>query len=183
MLCSEYRINFTVRRLALLFVLMVFGFALHAQRALTDEQTKRYQPPATLEYFLSSQPFELKDSTVISVSAVYVSKQYLCAEKCDTLYNFMRFYSDGRVFVSFEYKSYPSVDEIKDDQYGKFGRYVVQMNQIKVELYQSRQHGIEFMHAKPVNDGLRFFKTTRTVERKQKVYKGKDNVLYKKNSR
>ena len=152
-----------------------------AQRALTDDQLVRYLPKKEKKFELSKKQFALSDTTIISQNAVYVLSEYLCGQKCDSLYTYMRFFNDGRVFVSFTYLSYPSKKELSDFSYGKYGRYIVDNEKIKVELYMDRQDGIMYMFARHVSDGIQFYKTSgRGIGQIIKVTRTTDDGYYRK---
>lgn len=149
-------------------ILFIVGFVIcvhycFAQRAFTDEQLKRYIPKKEKKFKLSKQSFTLSDTSIVSTNAVYVltleeveRKNYEIVKRTNS-YTYMRFFNDGKVFVSFSYLSYPSVEEFNDLSYGKYGRYVVENGEIIVELYMDNKYGIMFMFAKPVSTGIQFY--------------------------
>lgn len=136
-----------------------------AQRAFTDEQLKKELPKKEIKYKLSKQAFTLNDTSIVSSNAVYVlmleeveRKNYEVVKRSNS-YTFMRFFNDGRVFISFAYLSYPSVEEFNDLSYGKYGRYILKDGEIIIEFYQNRQYGVMFMFAKSVPTGVQFYAT------------------------
>lgn len=131
-----------------------------AQRVTELERLKRSIPPKNQKFVLAKDDFKLQDTSVVSPNDYYLNAEYLCSLRCDTLFTFMRFYSDGRMFCSFLYKSPPGWLELKDTTYGKFGRYVITDGNLKVELYQDNHDGYAFMYAYPVPDGIQFYKSS-----------------------
>jgi hypothetical protein len=136
-----------------------------AQRAFTDEQLKKELPKKEIKYKLSKQAFTLNDTSIVSSNAVYVlmleeveRKNYEVVKRSNS-YTFMRFFNDGRVFISFAYLSYPSAEEFNDLSYGKYGRYILKDGEIIIEFYQNRQYGVMFMFAKSVPTGVQFYAT------------------------
>src|SRR6218665_1103160 len=129
-----------------------------AQRALSEKTINRYSlPHKKVKYKLSKQPFILNDASIVPTNAVFVSSEYLCGEKCDTSYVFMRFFNNGRVFVSFSYLSYPSVEEFNDLSYGQYGLYIVKDGEVIVEIYMDKASGVMCMFAKPLSTGIQFY--------------------------
>lgn len=167
-------------------ILLLVGFLFYVnccegQRVYSDEQLIKYLPKGEREFQLSKQSFTLCDTSIISPNAVFVLSEYLCGQKCDSLHTFIRFFSDGKVFVSFPYQTYPKVHEFNDLSYGKYGRYIVKDGDIKIELYMNKQHGLMYMYAKPVNRGIQFYKTTgRGLGRILKVTRTTDAGFYRK---
>ena len=137
------------------FVLCVYHS--FAQRELSEEQKNKYLPHKKVKYKLSKQAFILNDTSIVSTNAVFVASEYLCGEKCDTSYTFMRFFNDGRVFISFVYLSYPSAEEFNDLSYGKYGRYIVKEGEVIVEVYMDKVWGVMCMFAKPLSTGIQFY--------------------------
>lgn len=153
-----------------------------SQRALTDEQMKRYLPKKEVKFHLSETPVELIDTSILTLKGIYLQSEYLCAEKCDTLFTYMRFFSDGKVYVSFAYLSYPTKKEFYDLSYGKFGRFIIEdSNKIKIELFMNREHGIMYMWARPTENGIQFYKTSgRGLGQILKVSRERDGGYYQK---
>jgi hypothetical protein len=153
----------------------------NAQQLYSAEVQKSYLPQKELKFNLSKKLFALNDTSIISCNATYVLSEYLCGEKCDSLYTYMRFFNDGRLFVSFPYLSYPGAKEFNDLNYGRYGRYIVKDGIIKTELYINKHDDMMYMFAKPVSNGIQFYKTTgRGIGQVMKVSKGTDAGLYKK---
>lgn len=167
---------------AIVLCLVLGNCACYAQRELSPEAQKPYLPKGTIKFELAEQPFMLTDTAVVSANAVYTRSGYFCGAKCDSSFTYMRFFEDGRVFVSFSYLSYPGVAEFNDLSYGKFGRYRIEEGGIlKVELYMDRQHGVMYMFAKPVSQDIQFYKTTgRGAGQVLKVTKTKKGGFYRK---
>ncbi len=131
-----------------------------AQREFPNYDIKKEMPRKEIKYKLAKQAFNLSDTTLISSKVAYVSSEYLCGFKCDSLYTIMRFFADGRVFISSTYLSYPKVGEFNDLSYGRYGRYMVKDNKITVEFYQNKQYGVMFMFAEIISTGIQFYATS-----------------------
>jgi len=137
-----------------------------AQRAFTDDQLKKEFPRKEVKYKLAKMPFELSDTSFVSINAVYILQLHETEWKdykrvdSTTSYTYMRFFNDGRVYISFAYLSYPTAEEFNDLSYGKYGRYVVKDGKITVEFYMNRQYGVMFMFATPVRTGVQFYATS-----------------------
>lgn len=156
-----------------------------AQRAFTDEQLKKEIPKKEVKYKLSKQAFALSDTSIVSINAVYVltfeeveRKNYEVVKRSNS-YTFMRFFNDGRVFISFAYLSYPSIEEFNDLSYGKYGRYIAENGEITIEFYMNKQYGVMFMFAKPITSAIQFYATS---FRRHALIKNKstDGGFYKK---
>ena len=164
--------------------LSLFILSIHycnAQHLYSEEQQKRYLPKKEKKFILSKELFTLSDTFFVSPKVVFVSSEFLCGQKCDYLFTYMRFFTDGKVFVSFPYLSYPNIQEFNDLTYGKYGRYVIKDGHIKIELYMNKQHGVMFMFAKPVLNGVQFYKTTGTgIGQILKVSKTTQGGFYRK---
>src|SRR5687767_12514293 len=106
----------------------------HAQRALTMEKMEDYLPPKTTKFELSNQLFELKDTSIITPNAVYVieSKDVVTSKK---RYTYLRFFNDGKAFISFAYLSYPGVEEFNDLSYGRPAFYTIKDGDVIIEFY------------------------------------------------
>jgi hypothetical protein len=153
--------NLDMRRLfpfAFLFVLtwtVAFG-----QKVLSKESQLSQSPPLKIKYRLDKK-FVSPGNNVISYEDIYLRKEYLCGLRCDTMFTFIRFYSDGRVFVSFPYRTMPTTEQIMDLSYGKYGRYVTrETNKVIVELYMTKQYGVMFMYGTILSDTLQFYATS-----------------------
>ncbi|MES2388280.1 MAG: hypothetical protein V4543_09785 [Bacteroidota bacterium] len=129
----------------------------------------------------------MPDTSVLSVNAVYVLEmvedryENHVVTGQDTGYIYMRFFNNGRVFFSFAYLSCPATYQFNDLTYGKFGRYIVNGDEIKAELFMNRQYGIMYMYAKPVKNGIQFFKLSgRGIGEKLMVTKTTEGGFYRK---
>lgn len=147
-----------MKKTLILIVLLFSVYSSFSQKALNDEQIKKYLPKKEIKYKLSRKTYFLADTAFVSLNAIYLNSEYLCGNGCDTFYTYLRFFEDGRVFFSFSYMSNPTKEELNDFSYGKFGRYIIQKDSIiTIELYQDRYTGIEFLHAKKTENGIQFF--------------------------
>lgn len=147
-----------MKRVLTLAVLLFITFSSFSQRVFDDEQIKTYLPKKEPKYKLAKNNFNLSDTSIISTNAFYVRTSRSERYEDRNYYTFLRFFEDGRVFFSFSYLSIPTQKELNDFSYGKFGRYIIQKdNIITIELYQDRYTGIEFLHAKKTENGIQFF--------------------------
>ncbi len=153
----------------------------NAQQAYSEEYQKKYLPKKEKKFVLSKQLFVLNDTAIISPNNVYVNVLIGPPPQGNSFYTYMRFFNDGKVFVSFPYLRHPTIEEFNDMTYGKYGRYIVKDGEIKIELYMNRQHGMMYMFAKPVSKGIQFYKTTgRGIGQILKVSKTTDGGFYQK---
>jgi hypothetical protein len=165
----NYICSGTIHSFMICRFILIIGFLLlqlnnsYGQRVFSDETLKNYLPKKEKRFTLSKKPFVLKDTNVVSLNAIYSRKltevDNNVIESVE-LYNFIKFFPDGRVFFSFPYISFPTRKEIDDFTYGKFGRYVVNGEKIKIEFFMNKQDGIMFLYANPTFPGLQFYKTT-----------------------
>ena len=78
-----------------------------SQRAFTNDQLIKEFPKKEVKYKLSKRANALSDSSVVSANAVYVLESEEVEHKNDEIvrklksYTWMRFFNDGRVFISF----------------------------------------------------------------------------------
>lgn len=152
-----------------------------AQRVYSEVDQKRNLPKKIEEFKLDKQPFTLADTVIVSPNAVYVYADYLCGLKCDSMYFFIRFFNDGKIFWSFPYYSYPKEKEFNDLYYGKNGRYIVVDKKLQVEIFADKQSGIMYMFARPAADGIQFYKSTgRGLGKIMKVKRTTDGGFYRK---
>lgn len=157
----------------------------NAQPAFSKEQLRAYLPKKEAKFKLPRQFFN--DSTVISTNAIYIKtseeeeqENYQVTKRVES-FIYLRFFNDGRIFISFPYLSYPNNEEFNDLTYGKFGRYVVKDKEIKIELYMDKEDGMMYMFANPVANGIQFYKSTGTgVGEVLKVSKTTDEGFYRK---
>src|SRR5687767_11174742 len=89
-----------------------------AQRAVKPEDMEDYLPPKSTKFALANQLFELKDTSVITPNAVYVMEQKQVVKPPKT-YTYIRFFKDGKAFISFSYLNYPNEEEFNDLSYGR----------------------------------------------------------------
>jgi hypothetical protein len=156
----------------------------HAQRALKKEEMEDYLPGVTAKFELSNQLFELKDTSVITSNAVYVleSKDLVTSKK---KYTYLRFFVDGKAFISFAYLSYPGVEEFNDLSYGRPAFYTIKDGQVIVEFYMDKAWGVMSMVARPSPTGIEFYKLTggpdiKTKTKEKSANNRTDNSFYKK---
>lgn len=113
-----------------------------AQKLLSDKEQDALMPVYELKYKLDKYNFLLEDTSIISTHAAYILTAYGIKYKGrfkelskPNQFVFIRFFVDGKVFVSFPYLSYPSIEEINDLTYGRFGKYIIKNQKIVVEIY------------------------------------------------
>jgi hypothetical protein len=172
-------------RIIVSLIYIIISLTLCGQRAFTEEQLQYEFPKKPVKYKLSKTPFSLTDTLIVSSKAIYIGEfieeeweNYEVVKRSNS-YTFMRFFNDGRVFISFAYLSYPSVKEFNDLSYGKYGRYLLKDGEIIIEFYQNRQYGVMFMFAKPVLTGVQFYATAYKMNPLVKN-KSTDGGYYKK---
>jgi len=147
-----------MKKILILAVSLIIVFNSFSQKIFNDEQIKKYLPKKDPKYKLAEDAFCLLDSSVISVNTIYIRTTNSERYENTSYYTYLRFFEDGRVFFSFSYLSFPTQKELNDFSYGKYGRYIIQTDSIiTVELYQDKYTGIEFLHAKKIENGIQFF--------------------------
>lgn len=77
------------------------------------------------------------DTNVVRVDGVYFSEWEITnlEKKKVKQYYFIRFFSDGRMYFSCAYCSFPKAAELNDLNYGSYGYYSVKGNDVKIETY------------------------------------------------
>ena len=124
----------------LFFVIVLLPSEILAQRVMSDdilEKYESYQRPKKKFKFSKKQSIaELKALTVLPVdtSAIYISSVFFSYQNA-TYYTYTRFFSNGEVFISHEYKSIPTEQECNDLSYGKWGMYAVKGDELIMEIY------------------------------------------------
>jgi|GEM_PF-1398532 len=151
-----------MKKILVIVVLLFVNKLIVAQRAFTDNQLKNEFPKKAVKYKLAKMPFELADTLSVSTNSIYVYQRKTNPNDPKHInipfsYKYMRFFEDGRVYISFAYLGYPTTAEFNDLGYGKFGRYLVNDNKITIEFYMGRQYGVMFMFAHPVPTGIQFY--------------------------
>lgn len=174
-------------KIILLFIFILCSHSSDAQRGYSEEQQKKYIPKKEKKFVLAKKKFTLNDTSIISQNAVYINileEQYrenYRVVKTTYSYTHMRFFTDGRVFISHPYLSYPSIEEFNDMTYGRWGYYIIKKGKIKIEYYTGKQHGMMYMFAKPVTTGITFYKTTGIgIGQILKVSRDTGGVFYRK---
>ena len=161
----------------------------HAQRALREEDLANNLPKKTTKFELANQLFELKDTTVISPNAVYVQEMvtqeyanYQVISETKT-YNFIRFFKDGKALVSFDYLSYPTVEQFNDFSYCRPAYYTIKDGQVIVEIYQDKVWNVQSMVARRLNNGgLEFYRLANAPDVKIKQH-DKDTSVNRKDNK
>jgi len=88
------------------------------------------------------------DTNKIKVDGVYIVS-YPCVQpmKCsDSVYSFYRFFKNGRVFMSNIYCSFPNKEELNDLEYGNYGYYKIDNDNLIVEARNSGGGGSFYYH-------------------------------------
>lgn len=73
------------------------------------------------------------DTTKVRVDGVYILDSEINGLK---RYQFIRFFTNGRVYFSCAYCSPPSNDEFNKLSYGNYGHYIVDNGRIKAETFE-----------------------------------------------
>lgn len=172
------------RLFILFFVAVLLPSEIWAQRVLSDDRLEKYysyqRPKSKFKFAKKQNIAELKALTVLPVdtNAVYVSGSFDSYQN-DTLYTYYRFFKNGEVFLSHEYKSSPTEQECNDLSYGKWGMYAVKENDLIIETYA---HGFPsrywYSYIKVESDRLRYYK--RVIGRWDKQTEAMNFVKVKK---
>ena len=152
-------------RLFILFcVIVLMPSEILAQRVMSDDILEKYEsyqrPKSKFKFAKKNKIAELKALTVLPVdtNAVYVSGKFDTYQN-DTLYTYYRFFKNGEVFLSHEYKSFPTEQECNDLSYGKWGMYAVKGDELIMEIYVRGFPSIYwYNYAKIEGDKLKFYK-------------------------
>ena len=172
------------RLFLLLFVLMVLPVETWGQRVMSDEILKKYEsyqhPKIKFKFAKKQYLNQLKELTVfpIDTNAVYVSGRFDTYQN-DTLYAYYRFFENGDVFLSHEYKNFPTETECNDLIYGKWGMYAIKGDELIMEMYVRGFPSVYWYNfAKVDEDKLKFYK--RIVGKHHKHTESINFVKYKK---
>lgn len=168
-------------------IILVLGivFCVHyfcgAQQALTKEQQEKYYPAKKRKFKLAKKVFVLTDTSVITTNAVYVNEQLPIAQEQYATYVYFRFFNDGRMFISYPYKSYPSAEEFNDLSYGEYMRYVIEDGgRIKMEVV-GNYNKLAFIYGKSYGDKIMTYVTRRDWKKDRpqprSVYQKKNTPL------
>lgn len=173
---------------ALLFISIIIINDSHAQRISNEDAMNYRLPKKGTKFALANQLFELKDTSVVSPNAVYVQASVIGDVTSDvprkkTIYNFIRFFKDGKALVSFDYASYPTEEEFNDLIYCRPAYYIIKDEQVIVEIYQDKSSGVQCMVARRLNNGdLEFYRLANNPDPAIKK-NDKDTSLNRKDNR
>lgn len=150
------------RLFILFFVAVLLPSEIWAQRVMSDdilEKYESYQRPKSKFKFAKKQNIAvLKALKVLPIdtNAVYVSSSYQNAP----YYRYTRFFSNGEVFVSHEYKNSPTEQECNDLSYGKWGMYSVKDDELIMEIYmRGFPSRYWYNYIKVEGDKLKYYKS------------------------
>lgn len=141
---------------------------LRAQRLLSEEELKEkeysYQPPKKRFMFYKAKHrlktiknFHLAG---IDTNAVYVGIDSLKFQGDTITYGYLRFFSTGEVFISYDYLSFPTEEEFNDLSYG-FWEFlkVVNKHEIIMESYvHNTMVHFHYDYMKVLGDTIFFYK-------------------------
>jgi len=85
------------------------------------------------KYWLLKREGLQVDSNKVRFDGVYLNKYK--DESGVWTYSYYRFLKDGKVFISCEYCSFPSLQEFKSYEHGRFGEYRIDLFVVKVEKF------------------------------------------------
>jgi hypothetical protein len=130
-----------------------------------------------------------KKTTNVSTSdskfkGVYIcSKELLIDDSLKVSYKFYRFWDNGRVYISWDYCSFPDSTHINTLNYGNHGIYWIRNDTIIIETY-SRMGGYSYQFLKKEKDVLTFIGTGKRrynpgiILTSPDAYKNKYNYYY-----
>jgi hypothetical protein len=95
------------------------------------------------QHFKLRNKFKLTDTLQVKVNGVYLYTYVNEVDSSKTISRFYRFYPDGRVFVSCDYCSHPTLKELQDITYGGFSWYRIRENSIEVEQFGAPNYIVE----------------------------------------
>ena len=133
-------------KLLILFFLFLNSFFICSQKLYNDDDILELRPKKVVKFNLNKHLTTISDSSIFSDSVYYLQSEFLCAEKCDSLFTILKFYKDGDVFISYPYLSRPSKQDFKDTTYGIFGKYSLINRKLKVEFFMNRQDGLTLIY-------------------------------------
>ncbi|HVA99624.1 MAG TPA: hypothetical protein VNG53_12080 [Bacteroidia bacterium] len=153
-------------KIGLLFaIILCIHFYSEAQKLnYSKDAIESMHPGKWQHYHLAKHSFMLSDSdtVIVSLNAVYMQRMVGPPSRDqsgklisgDSLYQYMRFLKDGRLFVSFLYKSFPNEKECNDLSYGRYMRYIVEADGcIKMEVVGPYRH-LMYTYGKAVGNKL-----------------------------
>ncbi|MEN8194615.1 MAG: hypothetical protein ABFS12_17475 [Bacteroidota bacterium] len=120
----------------IIMVMMLLGVKNIAQPVIPLEHQKKsdiYQHNKKLKYDFKKDARKLSMYNDIDFTSVYIHKYYSESYKDSTFY-FIRFFNDGRVFMSDYYYSEPTEKECNNLTYGRRGYYRIR-EFIEMEFY------------------------------------------------
>lgn len=150
----------------ILFSLIFLPEKIVAQRVETDENLKKYfsyQPPKRRFKFFKKKHLEKTINAFVpsglDTNAVYLTTDYIEGEKRNE-YGYVRFFSNGVVFMSYDYRGKLSEAELNDLSYGRWGAYkIMDANELIMEIYinESMTH-FHYCSAKIAGDVIKLYK-------------------------
>jgi hypothetical protein len=117
----------------LMLILIIFAIKMNAQECESCNKRTKYK------FILLKTKGVNIDTTLVKTNGVYLNKYYrINLDKTEQdIYSFYRFFDNGKIYMSCGYCSLPSEKEFNDLNYGFYGEYRVENNQIIVEYYGS----------------------------------------------
>jgi hypothetical protein len=153
-----------VRLFVLFCVIVLLPSKILAQRLKSDDILKKYEsyqrPKSKFKLYKKNKIAEHKALKVLPIdtNAVYVSGMFDKYQN-DTIYTYFRFFSNGEVFLSHEYISFPTEQEFNDLSYGKWGMYTVKEGELIMEIFVRGFPSVYwYNYAKIESEKLKFYK-------------------------
>jgi hypothetical protein len=142
--------------LALIFIFLC-SFFVSSQRLYNNDDILELRPKKAIKFNLNKHSNTISDSTIFSDSVYFLQSEFLCADKCDSLYTILKFYKDGDVFISYPYLSRPSKQDFRDTSYGILGKYSLINRKLKVEFFMNKQEGLTLIYGDYHAQSIQFY--------------------------
>ena len=114
--------------------------------------------PKKPNFSLSKKAQKLKNIELIDTTTIYIGK-FKSGIKLDTLYYFMRFFNNGRVYSSTLLDTLPTNDDMNNLKKGMIGYYYLNGNELITEIFYPQNFGqYRVEHGKIKGDTLIFYK-------------------------
>jgi hypothetical protein len=107
------------------------------------------------------------DSSIVSLKSIYIRKfgGHICrgCTNKNYLYEWLKFMSDGKVYLSLPFESYPNTEERSDLNYAIVCRYNIKNGIIVIEVPQLKGFGTYFLYGEKNQNGIEFFARSRRL--------------------
>lgn len=114
--------------------------------------------PKNPKFSLSKKVCKLNNLKLIDTTTIYIGK-FFSGINLDTLYYFLRFFNNGRVYASTLLDRFPDNDDVNNFKKGMIGYYVINGTDITIEIFYPQNFGqYKIENGKIKGDTLIFYK-------------------------